>query len=102
MRDSQRDSSDNTEEKKGRFASVKRKLNFDEDVIGLQAYDNGLARYGGRDSNPFLKLLDSSDSVPKFEHNNGNNNQCNNDQGNCNKHGMTTDVGQFQASSGDV
>lgn len=55
-------------EKVQRFASVKRKLNFDEDVVGMTVYEHGVAKYGTKDNNPFLKLLDSGDSVPKFEH----------------------------------
>ena len=51
-----------------RFASVKRKLNFDEDVVGMTVYEQGIAKYGSKDNNPFLKLLDSGESVPKFEH----------------------------------
>ena len=52
---------------------MKRKLNFDEDVIGLSAYENGIKKYGNKESNPFLKLLDSNESVPKFEHRNNEN-----------------------------
>ena len=58
-------------EKKERFASVKRKLNFDEDVMGMTVYEAGMAKLAPTsNNNPFLKLLDSSDSVPKFEHKN--------------------------------
>ena len=62
--------------KKDRFQSVRRKLNFDEDVIGIgpQAFEQGRKRLMKED-NPFLKLLDSADSIPQFEERDNNRNQ---------------------------
>ena len=34
----------------------------------MTVYEQGIAKYGSKDNNPFLKLLDSGESVPKFEH----------------------------------
>lgn len=51
-----------------RFQSIKRKLNFDEDTLGMQAYEAGELQFSRLQDNPFYKLLSSGESVPKFEH----------------------------------
>ena len=54
-----------------RFASIKRKLTFEEDFVSTTSdnkYTLPLDAVNISDKNPFIKLLDSAESVPTFNY----------------------------------
>ena len=67
---------EHTSNKKGferdlpQFESVKRKLTFDEDFMSSTSDHNSLPFESGAniDDNPFMKLLDSAETVPTFNY----------------------------------
>ena len=61
----------NQQHERGNFDKVKRKLTFEEDYTSMASdgrlifpYEGGVSK--NPDANPFLKLLDSAESVPTF------------------------------------